>query len=89
VWIQKYILDRPSERYENPLGFDDEVERRLMKNDSRIVSPVMTTREVCAYLGIHKSTLFRLIASRKIPFFRIGSDYRFNQEEIDEWMMSR
>jgi excisionase family DNA binding protein len=50
---------------------------------------VMTLREVCAYLQIHKSTLMRLIDAGKIPHFRMGSAYRFNRESIDEWMRSR
>jgi excisionase family DNA binding protein len=50
---------------------------------------VMTLREVCAYLQIHKSTLMRLIDGRKIPCFRIGYHYRFNREQIDEWRLNR
>jgi excisionase family DNA binding protein len=48
-------------------------------------APVMTAKEVCSYLHIHRATLYRLIRTAKIPFFRIGSDYRFNLEEIDLW----
>jgi excisionase family DNA binding protein len=63
--------------------------KRPRKDEAPIISPVMTAKEVCTYLGIHKSTLFRLVDARKIPFFRIGSDYRFNCEAIDEWMLRR
>jgi excisionase family DNA binding protein len=48
--------------------------------------PVMDAPEVCGYLHIHRSTLYRLIKRSEIPFFKIGSDYRFNREEIDAWM---
>ncbi len=50
---------------------------------------VMIPSEVCAYLRIHRSTLFRLIEAGKIPHFRIGSDYRFNRETIETWMRDR
>jgi excisionase family DNA binding protein len=53
------------------------------------VSPVVTVNEICAYLQIHRATLYRLIKGGRIPYFRIGSDYRFTREEIDEWMLSR
>jgi excisionase family DNA binding protein len=52
-------------------------------------TPVMDALDVCDYLHIHRSTLYRLIRRSEIPYFRIGSDYRFNREEIDEWRMSR
>jgi excisionase family DNA binding protein len=48
-------------------------------------SPVMTALEVCAYLGVHRATLYRLIKAGQVSFFRIGSDYRFNRGEIDGW----
>ena len=51
----------------------------------RVNSPVMTVGEVCEYLRIHRSTLYRLIKSGHLPHFRLGSDYRFNQEAIALW----
>jgi excisionase family DNA binding protein len=63
-----------------------------VKSETRPLSsdaPVMTATEACDYLRIHRSTLYRLIKRREIPFFLIGSDYRFNREEIDEWRMTR
>jgi len=53
------------------------------------VAPVMDAPELCVYLGIHRVTLYRLIKAGRIAYFRIGSDYRFNRESIDEWMRSR
>ena len=48
-------------------------------------SKVMTVEEVSEYLHVHPSTIYRLIKRRKIPAFRIGSDWRFNVETIDKW----
>jgi len=45
----------------------------------------MTIAELCAYLRVHKSTIYLLIKSHNLPAFQIGSDYRFNREAIDEW----
>jgi excisionase family DNA binding protein len=45
----------------------------------------MTVAEVCAYLRCHRITLYRLIRKGQIPCFRVGSDWRFNGEEIDKW----
>jgi excisionase family DNA binding protein len=48
-------------------------------------SPVMTLAEVCGYLNIHKSKLYRLIKRQGIPYFTLGRHYRFNREEIERW----
>jgi excisionase family DNA binding protein len=54
-----------------------------------IVSPVMTTNEVAAVLGISASSVYRLAATGEIPSFRIGSSYRFYREEIERWRTTR
>jgi excisionase family DNA binding protein len=66
-----------------PKGSKDQQDPPL---DPRSEAPVMDAPEVCDYLSIHRSTLYRLIKRGEIPYFRIGSDYRFNREAIDEWM---
>ena len=50
---------------------------------------VMTVREVSHYLRVHPVTIYRLIKEHKIPAFQIGSDWRFNIEAIDRWMLEQ
>ena len=50
---------------------------------------VMTVREVSAYLQVHPSTIYRLLKRHQIPAFHIGSDWRFNIEEIDRWRLAQ
>ena len=50
-------------------------------------SKTMTIREVSAYLRVSKGTIYRLLKQNRIPGFRIGSDWRFNVEEIDRWRL--
>jgi excisionase family DNA binding protein len=47
---------------------------------------VMTLEEVAAYLHVHQSTLYRLLKAQSIPAFKLGSDWRFNRESIDQWI---
>jgi excisionase family DNA binding protein len=47
---------------------------------------VLTVKEVCDLLRVHQTTLYRLIKAGGIPSFRIGSDYRFQQDLIERWM---
>ena len=48
-------------------------------------SPVMTLQEVAAYLQCHPSTIYRLLKNGLIPAFKLGSDWRFNREELEAW----
>ncbi len=55
-----------------------------------IESNIMTLAEVADYLRVHKSTIYRLLKrpDSKFPRFKLGSDYRFNRETIDEWRLA-
>jgi excisionase family DNA binding protein len=55
----------------------------------RIMATVLTLEEVAEYLQVHPSTVYRLLKSRKIPAFKMGSDWRFNQESVDKWIKDR
>ena len=44
---------------------------------------VLTVTEVCDYLRVHRSTIYRLLKRGDLPAFRIGSDWRFNVEAIN------
>ncbi|MGO9603843.1 MAG: helix-turn-helix domain-containing protein [Candidatus Binataceae bacterium] len=37
-------------------------------------SPVMTLKELCAYLHAHPSTLYRLVRKGEIPFFKMATN---------------
>jgi excisionase family DNA binding protein len=30
--------------------------------------------------------VYRLLKNRRIPAFKVGSDWRFNQESIEQWV---
>jgi excisionase family DNA binding protein len=46
---------------------------------------VLTLEEVASYLRVHPTTIYRLLKKRRLPAFRVGSDWRFNVESIDRW----
>ena len=47
---------------------------------------VMTLDEVAQFLKVHPSTVYRLLKQHSIPAFKLGSDWRFNQESIERWL---
>ena len=50
---------------------------------------VLTVGELSEYLRVHPSTIYRLLKERRLPGFRVGSDWRFNMEAIDKWRMGQ
>jgi excisionase family DNA binding protein len=48
-------------------------------------SGIATVKEVSEYLRVHPSTVYRLLARKQIPAFRVGSDWRFSLQAIDQW----
>ena len=48
---------------------------------------LLTVRELAGYLRIHQATVYRLLREQKLPAFRVGSDWRFNRQEIERWML--
>jgi len=50
---------------------------------------VMTLEEVAEYLKIAKPTLYRLLEEGKIPAFKVGNQWRFTKELINQWLWNQ
>lgn len=52
---------------------------------------VLTVDETASFLRCHRSTIYRLINRKdaNFPHFRVGSDYRFLQGDIEDWMRAQ
>lgn len=50
---------------------------------------IMTVASLALYLRCHQSTIYRLLKAKKIPAFKIGSDWRFSRSAIDQWVASQ
>ena len=46
---------------------------------------ILTVKELAKYLRVHTTTVYRLMSTRQIPGFRVGSDWRFDLDAIDRW----
>lgn len=59
-----------------------------MVEDKRQELPkdVMSVRELSQYLGIGKSKIYTLIKQKKIPASKIGRQYKFRKDLIDQWL---
>ena len=50
---------------------------------------VMSIKELAEYLGIGKSKIYNLIRLNKIPASKIGRQYKFSKDVINEWLKEK
>jgi excisionase family DNA binding protein len=55
-----------------------------MRSEAKILTVGETCRIFCVSID---STLYRLLKKQQLPGFKIGSDWRFNVEAIEQWRM--
>ena len=52
-------------------------------------SRILTVRELAGYLHVDVSTIYRLVRKKELPGFRLGRDWRFKLEAIENWIRER
>jgi excisionase family DNA binding protein len=52
-------------------------------------SEILTAKQVAEYLHIHPLTVHRFAREGVIPAFKIGTDWRFQKKNLDEWIKQR
>ena len=50
---------------------------------------VLTLKEVAEYLKVNERTIYRMVADRKIPGFKVGGSWRFKLTEIEAWVKAK
>jgi len=48
---------------------------------------LLTTEQVAEYLKVDKFTVYRLVKQRKMPAFKVGSQWRYKKKLIDAWLL--
>jgi len=56
-------------------------------NENRI-RIFLTPDELAECLAVSKTTVYRLVVRRQIPFYKIGGSLRFKKDEIEEFLAS-
>jgi len=51
-----------------------------------ISGEILTVEDVCQYLRIPRSTLYKLARDKTIPAFRVGKHWRFKKDKIEKWL---
>lgn len=47
---------------------------------------VLTLKQLAEYLKVNEKTIYRLIAGKKVPAFKVGGAWRFLRGDIDGWI---
>ena len=50
---------------------------------------LLTIDEVATYMQVSRFTVYRLAKERFIPATKIGRQWRFQKEEIEQWMREK
>ena len=46
----------------------------------------MTIEEVADYLRLSKDTVYRMAQAGRIPASKVGTQWRFRQDDVDDWL---
>ncbi len=45
-------------------------------------------KEICEYLGVSRDTVFKWIDSKNMPAHKMGRQWKFKLDEVDNWIKS-
>jgi len=48
----------------------------------------LSVADMAAEFGIHEMTFYRMIRDKKIPAFKIGSQWRVRRQDLNKWLES-
>jgi excisionase family DNA binding protein len=48
---------------------------------------LLTVQQIASYLKVDKFTVYRLVTKKRIPAFKVGNQWRFKKQLIDDWLL--
>ncbi len=48
---------------------------------------LLTLEQVAEYLNVDRYTVYRLLARKQLPAFKVGNQWRFKKRMIETWLM--
>jgi excisionase family DNA binding protein len=64
----------------------EEIETILKRLDQKTIPERMNLADTAQYLGVSKSSMYKLTMTRKIPFNKFGRRIFFYTKDIDNWL---
>ena len=53
---------------------------------SAMAEQLLTLEQVAEYLNVDKFTVYRLLADKDLPAFKVGNQWRFKRRMIENWL---
>lgn len=50
---------------------------------------LLNIKQVAEYLQVNKMTIYKLVRQKRIPAFKVASEWRFKRDLIDLWLMNQ
>ena len=47
---------------------------------------LLTLAQVAQYLNVDRLTVYRLLAQKQLPAFKVGNQWRFKRKMIEAWL---
>jgi excisionase family DNA binding protein len=60
--------------------------RKTPKRVTTMPEQLLTLEQVAAYLNVDKFTVYRLLADKDLPAFKVGNQWRFKKKLIENWL---
>lgn len=57
-----------------------------MKHRHNISTEYLTIEDVARRFGVNATTVYRLVQQGRLPAFKVGSQWRFRESRLDEWI---
>jgi excisionase family DNA binding protein len=56
-------------------------------SEAGLPEQLLTVQEVAKYLNVDKFTVYRLLAQKQLPAFKVGGQWRFRPKMIEAWLI--
>ena len=65
--------------------------KRKREELGKQASEVLSVKEACTILGVHRNTLYKLIETEQIPAFQICNrgSWKIRREHLNDWIESK
>ncbi|HXG53661.1 MAG TPA: helix-turn-helix domain-containing protein [candidate division Zixibacteria bacterium] len=60
--------------------------QKVATEDFKLQEVLLTTAQVARYLKVDRFTVYRLVARKKIPAFKVGNQWRFKKKLLEAWL---
>jgi excisionase family DNA binding protein len=52
----------------------------------KIPEQLLTPEQVAKYLNVDRFTVYRLVAQKQLPAFKVGGQWRFKRKMLEAWL---